>query len=205
MKPAKTLARFALLAAALAGLPAPSQAQQMAYVSKDVHMRAGPSRGYPVVAILHTGVSISVQGCLGDYTWCDVMIGPDRGWVYAGNIVYPYQGANGPVITYGPAIGIAIITFSIGPYWDEYYRARPWYPQRQYWIHRPHPVHRPDIHRPPPPRPVPAPGPGYRQGPGDHRPYGQPPAGEHRLPPGQAQKGGRHSPYGQGAPGGRER
>jgi hypothetical protein len=50
-----------------------------------------------------------------------------RGWIYAGNIAYPYQSADVPVLNYGAAIGFPIITFMIGDYWDQYYRNRPWY------------------------------------------------------------------------------
>ena len=184
--------RFFLTAALamLAALPATSYAQQLAYVSKEVNLRAGPSSDYPVVAILGAGVSITVEGCMSDYQWCDVSVGPHRGWVYAGNIIYPYQGSNVPVLTYGAAIGIGVIAFSIGHYWDDYYRARPWYPQRQHWIDRPHPVFRPGFQHPPPLNPGFGPGLNQRPpagqfpAPGPRPPGGQRPGAEQRPAPG---------------------
>ena len=161
----KTLSALGLALAALATLAvvsAPVQAQQMAYVSHEVNLRAGPSSDYPVVAILGAGVNITVEGCLSDYRWCDVSVGPNRGWLYAGNIVYPYQGAGVPLLTYGSAIGIGIIAFSAGSYWDDYYRYRPWYPQRQRWIDWPYPVFRPGFQHPPQ---VLEPGPWHPHGP----------------------------------------
>lgn len=188
MKHVKTLG---LLVAAFCAVPAAAQAQQMALTSVDVHLRAGPSRDYPIVAILPAGLSISVQGCLGDYRWCDVVAGSYRGWVYAGNIVYPYQGANVPVLTYGPVIGIGIITFSLGSYWGEHYRGRPWYPQRHRWIDRPHPNYAPGHH---PQRPNPDFRPDARQ----HPPQGQWRDG-HRPPPSSpGQERSRRAPQGQG-------
>ena len=160
------------LVAAFAALPAASQAQQLAYTAKDVNVRAGPARAYPVVAILRAGTPISVQGCLSDYQWCDVAAGPYRGWLYAGNILYSYQGANVPVLSYGGALGIGIIAFSLGNYWDDHYRGRPWYPQRQQWIARPQSFVGPRGHRLPP-------GPGFG------------PSGGQRPPQGQLQGGGR--------------
>ena len=196
------------LTAALTAMPATSYAQQLAYTSKDVNLRAGPSRDYPVVATLPAGVSISVEGCLSDYRWCDVVAGPNRGWVYAGNIVYPYQGSTVPVLTYGAMIGIGIIAFSIGNYWDDHYRASPWYPQRQRWIDRPHPAFGLDGHRLPPLRPGFGPDGGQRtpqgQRPGDaQRPsHGQGPIGGQRPPQGQRPGGAQRSPLGQGPSGG---
>lgn len=188
----KYVTALGFLTAALAAMPATSYAQQLAYTSKDVNLRAGPSRDYPVVAILRAGVAISVAGCLPDYRWCDVIAGPNRGWVYAGNIVYPYQGSTVPVLTYGAMIGIGIISFSIANYWDEYYRASPWYPQRQRWIDRPRPRFKPEAHRLPPRSP------GFRPG-GDQRPpHGQRPGGGQRPPQAQGPSGGQRPPHGQG-------
>lgn len=146
----KNFKALGILALALAAFPATSSAQWLGVTGKAVNVRAGPAAEYPLVARLMRGVSISVQGCLSDYTWCDVVAGPYRGWVYASNIVYPYQGARVPVLTYGALIGIGIAAFSVDQYWDNHYRARPWYPQRQLWIERHRPVFRPDGHRPPP-------------------------------------------------------
>ena len=109
---------------------------QLAYTAKDAHLRAGPSRDYPVVAILPTGMPIDVQGCLNDYSWCDVIAGPGRGWLYAGNISYAYEGAYVPLREYGPEIGIGIVGFLLFDYWNTYYYARPWYRDRDDWIHR---------------------------------------------------------------------
>ena len=208
----------ALIAAAAIGT---ASAQVAAYTAKDVHLRAGPARDYPVVAILPAGVEIVVQGCVGDYTWCDVIAGANRGWVYAGNIVYPYQGANVPLLTYGEAVGIGILTFSVLSYWDSYYVGRPWYAERQVWINRPPPplrreIHRPPIHGPavapgehrPPPR-APGVAPGGRPSPPQHQmpgagprpPQHQAPGNLQHPPQGQAPGGGQHAPGpGQGQP-----
>ena len=189
-----------------------ASAQQIAYTAKDVHLRTGPARDYPVVAILPPGVQIVVEGCLGDYTWCDVVVGPNRGWIYAGNIVYPYQGANVPVLTYGEAIGIGIITFGVISYWDQFYVGRPWYAERHVWINHPPPLLRSRAHRPPMhapavvpgghPRPPHAPGVMPRspqprppaQGAGPHPPQHQAPGGLMRPPQGQPPAGGLHAP-----------
>jgi uncharacterized protein YraI len=202
-----------LLILALAGLSSTADAQ-WAYTAKEVNLRAGPQRDYPVVARLPGGVSISVAGCLRDYRWCDVLAGPHRGWVYAQNIVYPYQGTNVPVLTYGTLIGLGVVTFSVARYWDTHYVGRPWYRQRHAWVNRPPPGYRPAArppHRPPDYRPGrPLPPPHYRpsgghrpppaQGPGTgHRPpHGQGPGGGHRPPPNQGPGADHRPPPGQG-------
>jgi uncharacterized protein YraI len=189
MKLAKTLALVTTVLVTLA--TAPSHAQQLAYVSTDANLRAGPSGDFPVVAVLGGGVAITVEGCVEDYRWCDVFVGPHRGWLHAANIVYPYQGANVPLLTYGAAIGIGVIGFSVGSYWDNYYRARPWYPQRQRWIDRPFPLYsafpgqsvfRPGFQQPsyvviPVPRPPHRPRSGFdhHRPPHAHGPHGHPP------------------------------
>lgn len=197
---------WALLLFLLAGLPAIAYAQ-WAYTAKDVNLRAGPARDYPVVARLPGGLSISVAGCLSDYRWCDVVAGPNRGWVYAGNIVHPYQGATVPVLSYGAAIGVGIVAFSVANYWDAYYVGRPWYRQRQVWINRAPPAYRPPpppAYRPPPPPAYrPPPPPGYRPGgPPPHRPPEYRPGGQRPPPPGYRPGGPSGPPPGQGPGGG---
>lgn len=143
--PMKNSKVICVLASVLALAPVAAYAQRFANLAWDANLRAGPSRDYPVVALLPAGMSIWVDGCINGYRWCDVTVGPERGWIYAGNIVYPYQGTRVPLLNYGAVIGIGIIAFSVGDYWDNHYRTRPWYPQRQQWINRPRPVLRPDL------------------------------------------------------------
>ncbi|MDR3367653.1 SH3 domain-containing protein [Rhodoferax sp.] len=187
----KSLNIFWPLVVALTGLPVASSAQQLGYAAKEINLRAGPSRDYPVVAVIGSGVSFVVDGCVADYRWCDVTVGQDRGWVYAGNIIYSYQGASVPLLSYGAALGIGIIAFSVGDYWDSYYRNRPWYPQRQRWMDRPQPVFRPQPHgrpgqvmgHPEPNRPRTMPG--MPQSPGQDHPRSgiQPQPQPNRVPP----------------------
>ena len=65
------------LAAALLAVPVLASAQQ-AFTSQYVNMRAGPAADYPVVTTLPQGTSLMVQGCVNDFTWCDVQL-PDSG------------------------------------------------------------------------------------------------------------------------------
>ncbi len=130
------LKALCLLSVSLLAVSTLAVAQQLAYASKTISMRAGPSRDYPVVATLGSGTAMTIYGCLQGYRWCDVVVGASRGWVYSGNIVYPYQGRNVPVMSYGSSIGLGIVSFSMGNYWDNYYTDYPWYPQRQNWASR---------------------------------------------------------------------
>jgi uncharacterized protein YraI len=113
---------------------------ETAYTTKSINLRAGPSRDYELVAQAPAGAPVDVYGCVDDWTWCDVSLGDDRGWVYAGNLVYPYQNRRVVILGNGPLFGFPIEVFSVGSYWDTYYRGRPWYSRRSYWIGRPAPV-----------------------------------------------------------------
>lgn len=114
---------------------------ETAYTTKSTNLRAGPSRDYEVVVRAPAAVPVEVYGCVDDWTWCDVSMGDDRGWVYAGNLEYPYHNRRVVVLGHGPLVGFPIVTFSVGPYWDNYYRGRPWYSRRSYWDHRAAPPH----------------------------------------------------------------
>ena len=46
-----------------------------------VNLRAGPGTDFPVILTVQAQAPISIRGCLGDYTWCDVVFGYDRGWM----------------------------------------------------------------------------------------------------------------------------
>jgi uncharacterized protein YraI len=124
------------LAAALTAVPLAASAQQRAYMLDGAPIYSGPGSEYPVVAQLGPGVGVTVQGCLNDYSWCDVTFGGNRGWVYAGELGYPYRNQRVPIIDYGPQLSLPIITFSLGNYWDRHYRSRPWYHERNDWDRR---------------------------------------------------------------------
>jgi len=159
-----------------------ASAQSQAYTNQPVYLYAGPAQDYPVVAQLPSGQPVAVYGCVSGYTWCDVAIAQARGWVYGGYLTYPYQGSDVPIMDYGTVIGLPLITFSIGSYWDHYYRGRPWYGDRGRWANHPPPPHRP----PPPP-----PG-GNRPPPGGNRPPSASPAPP--PPPGSSAAGHGHRP-----------
>jgi uncharacterized protein YraI len=170
-------------------LPAIASAQLEARAINAVALRAGPDRDYPFVASYTAGTPLVVQGCTEGYAWCDVL-GPNgyRGWVYAGDIGYPYQRRVVPVLGYGPVIGVPVVPFVLGTYWGANYYNRAWYRDRDRWDHyrppvyRP-PAYRPPAYRPPPPRPAPpvAHRPPPRSMPGP--PPGPPPGGRPPPPP----------------------
>ncbi|WP_130620290.1 SH3 domain-containing protein [Dyella amyloliquefaciens] len=154
-----------LLSLVLAG-PAAAQGAS-GVVTSYVDLYSGPDIGYPAVAQLPAGTPVAIQGCLDGWTWCDVITMGMRGWVAGTFVQYTYD--NQPVIVadYGPRIGIPIIAFSIGVYWDHYYRDRPFYRDRDRWYS--HPIA---------PRP-----PGWHGG--DHD---RPPPGPGRQPPPEARR-----------------
>lgn len=125
-------------------------------ITSYVDLYAGPDIGYPPVAELPAGTPVAIQGCLEGWTWCDVITMGTRGWVAGTFVQYTYESQPVIVADYGPRIGIPIVAFSIGMYWDHYYRDRPFYRDRDRWYSRP-------IESRPPPRP-----PGWRGEDHDH-------------------------------------
>jgi uncharacterized protein YraI len=172
----KLITRATATAACLMALSGAAFAQSAAYTSQPVDVYAGPASDYPVVAEVPPGVELAVNGCVSDYSWCDVSTSEFRGWVYGGYLNYPYEGSEVPIMTYGVQIGVPVVTFSFGAYWDRYYHDRPWYHDRDRWANHPPPHGGPPVN----PRPVireggqPQPQPGYAHGPAPQPGYAHP-------------------------------
>jgi len=145
--------RTLLAAAAFMGMATSAALAQNAYTTANVNMRAGPSTEYPKVATLPNGAAVDVHGCLENWNWCDTSWRGIRGWVSGRYLQMLYNNRRVYLPEYAPRIGIPIITFSFGNYWDRWYRDRPWYRERDRWRDfRPFPP-RPGAGNPPPPPP----------------------------------------------------
>lgn len=128
-----------LAASLVATMAVPSlAAAQDAIVTTDLNMRAGPSTSFPVVDVIPESAPVDVHGCVDGYSWCDVSSRGSRGWVSASYLSYAANGSYVPLFDYASDAEIPIITYSVGSYWDSYYRDRPWYGRRALWNSRWH-------------------------------------------------------------------
>jgi uncharacterized protein YraI len=100
------------------------------YIVGGATLRAGPDNSYPSVGVLNGGATVSIEGCVDGWSWCDVGTPDGRGWVSGTVLQEEYQGQRVFVPEYGARIGISFVTFDFGTYWDANYRNRPWYGER---------------------------------------------------------------------------
>jgi uncharacterized protein YraI len=173
---------------ALLSLACASSFAQEAFTRQAANVRAGPDRSYPLVAQLPPGAPLRVLGCLEDWTWCDVAFDDNRGWVYGPFLLYAVPDDRVSLYTYGPSLGVPIIGFSLGGYWDDHYRQRPWYGGRSDWERRAPPPHQAPAGLPPHATYTP----GMHPDRGGARPTGRPPGAgparaEQHAPAGPAQ------------------
>lgn len=150
---ASTFLRVAL-GALLVSLSAPVLAEN-AVTAHTANVLAGPDDSYPVVAQLDADTPVQVMGCLDDWSWCDVGFEDYRGWMYAPDLTYAYEGGYVPLYTYAPALDITVVSFSVDNYWGRYYQDRPWYSRREEFdrrdpMHHRRPEGPPPHHSPPP-------------------------------------------------------
>lgn len=113
---------------------APAMARQATgYTIRTTVMHAGPDYDFPTVQRLKRNSALTVYGCLKNWSWCDVGTRYARGWVPHRDIVVEYRGRR---IGITPSMGIIVLSFSFGNYWDNHYRGRPFYSQRSRWEQR---------------------------------------------------------------------
>ena len=114
-------------------VPELASAAAKAFTTTTVSLRAGPSTNFPRVTRLPAGARITVYGCLERWAWCDASWRGNRGWVSGRNLEYLYRGRRVLIPTYGRQIGLPIISFQFGNYWDDNYSDREWYRERPRW------------------------------------------------------------------------
>ncbi len=129
------LGALALVASAFSAQTA--AAAERAYITSSVNLRTGPDAGYPRIVTLSSGENVQVFGCVNDWSWCDVATRYERGWVSSSYLDYDDGGRRTRIYGNGPRLGLPILTFVLGTYWDAHYRDRSWYGQRSQWERQP--------------------------------------------------------------------
>lgn len=94
---------------------------------------AGPDFSYPRVGIVYARSQVLIHGCLRDWSWCDISFRANRGWVQGHDITGTWQGRRQRISLIAPYLGIGILSFGFGNYWDSYYRTKPFYRERDRW------------------------------------------------------------------------
>jgi uncharacterized protein YraI len=99
-------------------------------------MRVAPGAQFPRIATIPVNASVTIHGCTRALTWCDTSWYRYRGWVSARYLEGMYRGTRVHVRHYAPRIGVPVITFHFGTYWDRHYRDHRWYRDRNQWQDR---------------------------------------------------------------------
>jgi uncharacterized protein YraI len=113
---------------ALLFAPALAQAAE-GIVVETTTLFAGPDSQFPPVDQVAAGTDVQVNGCLAGYAWCDVSFQNDRGWISGQALEILYQSRRVRIVEVTPDV-VPFVVFEFNSYWDEHYRDRPFYGER---------------------------------------------------------------------------
>ena len=123
----------AVLAVSMSGALAAEAAP--GFVTANVNHRTGPDTDFPSMGVIPEGTPVNIRGCLRDESWCDVIAGGNRGWVFSEYLSLSRRGEYVPVPDIGlRAASIPIVAFAANDYWRRYYVGRPWFKERDRWV-----------------------------------------------------------------------
>ena len=123
--------KFFLATVLGAALMVPAAANAaVAYLTNPTSLRAGPGRDFPRLDRLPPNARVELYGCVDRFDWCDVRFGRVRGWIDGDNLYVPWQGRRVRVMEYGPRLSLPVISFRFDNYWNDHYRGRPFYRER---------------------------------------------------------------------------
>jgi len=125
---------FASAFAFVAAWAMPASAQYYnAYTTTATNIHSGPGVAYPFVALVPTGTTVHLYSCVRGWQWCDIAWDGHRGWIAGAYLQTMWQNRRQPWPIVAPRHPVPVVPFHVGPYWDRYYRPRPWYPLRDRW------------------------------------------------------------------------
>jgi uncharacterized protein YraI len=109
------------------------------FVTRNIDLMAGPG-DYPTVTSVPGTAPVQIYGCVDNYRWCDVMWKDQRGWApgdalqyqHEGRRVRLYDGSGTPTAI----VEVPLTKFEFDTYWDNYYRERPFYRDRERYHRR---------------------------------------------------------------------
>ncbi|KUR72622.1 hypothetical protein AQZ52_05110 [Novosphingobium fuchskuhlense] len=126
----RSIITLAALVAAVLPITAASAQTTRGYTVRATRLYSGPLRDYPSVRYVGRGVRVSMHGCLRDLSWCDVTYRANRGWVAGDDLRVSHDGRRQGIAA---DMGIGVISFTFGSYWDTHYQGRRFYGERQRW------------------------------------------------------------------------
>jgi uncharacterized protein YraI len=98
------------------------------FTTANVNHRTGPDTDFPSMGVIPEGTSVDVRGCLRDESWCDVIAGGNRGWVFSEYLALSRRGEYVPLPDIGlTAARVPVVTFLAANYWRQHYTGRPWF------------------------------------------------------------------------------
>jgi uncharacterized protein YraI len=103
------------------------------FTTSSVELRSGPGTGYPSVGVIENNSALEVNGCLQSWSWCDVTIGDNRGWVAGNALALEYQNNRTALVQVAPQANVGVVTFDFDDYWDTNYKTRTFYKERPRW------------------------------------------------------------------------